>query len=293
MIFIDACDNNYGDIMADAFKNALGSGFSDYQFLGYPTDNFGIGTSYNAERKDVQLCAMWSCFGYTQDQLDKLIDDAAQSGSPTSKKSAEKLMDLDGYAAVGTGGAINLTTDQQSSVAVNAVVPSIYNMLSVNAGTDWQKHVKLSLSVPQAHVRYLNADSFATYMNSPGTSAQRRQLLQQGELLVVWSDLVADSMIVTIDVDTSADAALDASLTNALSGKAGTAIGKGADLTFKVNSATSGHYELQTLFPVIAAVQVVKPPVSNKFALVEKITPPDFRHWKRVKLDLQKLNVGK
>jgi hypothetical protein len=267
-----AC-HDYGDTMREAFKSAFGSDYKEYEFVSYPTDNFGIGTSYlqSADPKNFQ-CATWSCFGYSAAQVQEIIKDHP-----------DRLFDVDGHADIGMGGSLNLSTDQQNTMAVSAVVPSIYNMLSVTADVNWSKHVKTTISMPKGHIRFINADSFAAYMNKLPTDNPRRQALVKGNLIVIWSDLVADSMTVTIDIDRTADADLDAKLSNALVGKAGTIIGQNADLSFKVTSAVSGHYELQTLFPVVAAVLAAKPPVSRG-GPAEPIKKPDFKRWEKVKL---------
>jgi hypothetical protein len=265
---------NYGDTMRKAFKSAFGSDFSEYQFVSYPTDNFGIGTSYlgSSDPKNFQ-CATWSCFGITQDAVAALA-----SAHP------DKIADINGYADVGKGGSLTLSTDDQKNISLGAVVPSIYNMLGVTANADWTKHVKTTLLMPQGHIRFINADNFATYMKSLPDDNPRKKALKDGTLIVVWSDLVADSMTVTIDVDTTAEADLEAKLSSALAGKVGTVIGQGADLTFKVNAAGSGHYELQTVFPVVAAVLAAKPPLDHGKLLPQNIEAPDFKKWNRVKL---------
>lgn len=270
---------NYGDEMRKAFRSAFGSDYNEYQFVSYPTDNFGVGTTYigSSDPQNFQ-CATWSCFGYTADQVKAL-----------ALANPEKVQNIDGHADVGHGGALTLTSETTKSVGIGAVVPSIYNMLDVKADADWSKHVKVTLSMPGGHIRFINADSFTKYMNSLPDSNPRKAALRRGDLIVIWSDLVADSLTVSIDVDTTADADLDAKLSSALTGKVGTIIGQDADLTFKVNAASAGHYELQTLFPVVAAVLAAKPPINHNFAVTAHIAAPNFKNWQRVEIPKETL----
>lgn len=276
LIFLTGCDVKYGDMMRNAFKAALGEDFKEYQFRSYPVDNFGVLTMYDgAYDPSNYLCATWSCIGVGPDQI------------PTDAKA---LMNVNGNVDPSKGGNINLTTDQQQTVGVNVVVPQILGMLDVNAGVDWKKHVKVQLVATGGHQRFVIAQKLADYLNGLSANDVRRRAYKNGTLTVVISDLVVDSMTVTIDLDSTLAATLDAKLSQALQGKTGTVIGKDAEVSFKVNSATAGHYEFQTVSAVIVAMlPKIEPKPPATFALTEKIPVPDFNTWKTTHIDLSKV----
>jgi hypothetical protein len=277
LVLLTGCDPHYGDIMVTAFKAALGGDFSKYQFRSYPVANFGVLTMYDGSYDPVNyLCATWSCIGVTPDQI------------PINTPSA--LMNVNGYADPGGGGNINLTTNQQMDMGVHVVVPQILGVLNVNGGVDWQKHVIIKLVATGGHQRFLIAQKLADYLNGLPRNDLRIRAYQNGTLTVVISDLVVDSMTVTVDIDTKLGGDLDAKLSQALVGKTGTVIGQGADLSYKVNSATTGHYEFQTVSSVIVAMlPKTEPKPPSTFAFGETIPTPDFNAWKTTHIDLSKV----
>lgn len=277
MPFLTGCNPpNYGDIMRNAFKAALGQDFKEYQFRSFPVDNFGVLTMYDGTYDPSNyLCGTWSCLGVAPNQL------------PTDPTA---LLDVNGNVDPGRGGNISLTTDQQQGIGVNVVVPQILGILSVNGGVNWQKHVTVTLVATGGHQRFVVAQKLADFLNGLPTNDVRRTAYNKGTLTVVISDLVVDSMNVTIDLDSTLTGTLDAKLSQALQGKTGTIIGQGADLSFKVTSATTGHYQFATVSSVIVAMlpkTEPKPPTNR--ALTEKISVPDFAAWKRTRVDLKKL----
>lgn len=272
VLTLTACPPKYGDMMRSNFKNALGHDLSKYTFLSYPTDNFGVATIYDQSFDPSNfVCATWPCLGYPPAPM------------PTD---ASKILTINGNADVGTGGNITLSTDQQQDIAVNVVLPQIYNVLKVSAGTEWKKHTTVTLAANKGHIRMLDRLSFASYITSlPATNAIKSGY-DAGRLVVIVSDFVIDSMTVTIDIDNSDTSNLDASLTGALGGQIGNIIGKGASLSFKVDNATKGHYQFETTNPVIVAVLPKRQPAAGVLASQDRY---DWSAWSPSTLDMNKI----
>lgn len=274
-LVMPSCDD-YGKDMQAAFKSGLGSDFSDYQFFSYPTSNFGVWTMYDGGYDPTNfLCATWTCLGIA---------------APTA---SADILDVAGNADAGTGGNISLSTSNQQDIGANVVVPQILGMLQVTGSANYQKNITVGLIASGGHKRFVIAQKFADYMNTLPATDVRLKAYRDGTLTVIWSDAVIDSMTVTIDINTSLEASLDAQMTKALSGKVGTVIGQGADLQFTVTAATTGHYQLQTAQSVVVAVLAkTSPKPTQNFAFGSKIPVPNFTQWKTKRLDLKTLKAA-
>jgi hypothetical protein len=170
------------------------------------------------------------------------------------------------------------------------VVPQILGILNVNASGDWKKHVTVNLNATGGHQRFVVAQKLADYLNGLGDNDVRKRAYRNGTLTVVVSDLIIDSLTATIDLDSSLQATLDAKLSQALQGRTGTVIGKDAAVSFKVNSATTGHYEFQTVSSVIVAMlPKTEPKPQPNLALTEKIVISNFDNWKTSHIDIKKV----
>jgi hypothetical protein len=276
-ILLTGCNEpNYGDMMRDAFKAALGGDFNGYQFRSFPVDNFGVFTMYDGSYDPANfLCATWSCLGVAPNEV------------PTD---SQALMNVNGNVDPGQGGNISLSTDTQTEIGLNVVVPQILGILNVNASGDWKKHVTVNLNATGGHQRFVVAQKLADYLNGLGDNDVRKRAYRNGTLTVVVSDLIIDSLTATIDLDSSLQATLDAKLSQALQGRTGTVIGKDAAVSFKVNSATTGHYEFQTVSSVIVAMlPKTEPKPQPNLALTEKIVISNFDNWKTSHIDIKKV----
>jgi hypothetical protein len=221
------------------------------------------------------LCATWSCLGVAPNEV------------PTD---SQALMNVNGNVDPGQGGNISLSTDTQTEIGLNVVVPQILGILNVNASGDWKKHVTVNLNATGGHQRFVVAQKLADYLNGLGDNDVRKRAYRNGTLTVVVSDLIIDSLTATIDLDSSLQATLDAKLSQALQGRTGTVIGKDAAVSFKVNSATTGHYEFQTVSSVIVAMlPKTEPKPQPNLALTEKIVISNFDNWKTSHIDIKKV----
>jgi hypothetical protein len=80
-------------------------------------------------------------------------------------------------------------------------------------------------------------------------------------LYLVYQDIVAQSLKVTLTVNTGSNADADAKLSGALQGKVGSVIGgSGTELSIKVDSAAAGKYVLDVASPVILATWTKQQP---------------------------------
>jgi hypothetical protein len=82
----------------------------------------------------------------------------------------------------------------------------------------------------------------------------------KGNLVLVYSDIVVNSLKIEIKINPETKADLDAKMTGALSGKVGQIVGSGSDLGFKVDNSTKGDYTLEITKPLILAVYAKKQP---------------------------------
>jgi len=253
VMLIACCNGKYADIMKQAIQSALGSkGMygtlpnNAYTWFQYPTNNFGIGTSFilpdstSQPSEANQQCAMWSCVG---------IANPPDSGTDA--------LSLGGFADYGdNGGTVSLSQDQKCSITVNAVLPTVYNILNINGSISSSTHTKCDATLGQVYPRVLKRDKFTALILAKPADDPMRIAFTTGKLAVAVSDYLITSMKITIHVDKSTDAGLDAGLSSAV----GKAIGKDAKVSFKVSGGTNGDYTLEITKPVIIATYIKRQP---------------------------------
>lgn len=135
-----------------AIKKAIGDDLKGYKIFSYPTDNFGVITSYESKVDNTtQICATWSCLGYGSTDI------------PTDKT---KWINVDDYASVGGGAQVTLDDKTQKKLAVNTILPKIYNVIDLDAGLDKSSLVSTSLVIGKAYKRYVEKQKTTDYINS-------------------------------------------------------------------------------------------------------------------------------
>jgi hypothetical protein len=218
-----------------------------YTWFSYPTNNFGLGTTFVLDNSaDVpseanQQCATWRCIGM-------------ESAIPTDP---EQMRNFGGYADVGgNGGIITLSETEKRDIAVGAVLPEIYKVLSLDANATSSRTVKTTLSLGRVYPRTLARQKFVDYVKALPAGDQRKMAWDKGMLAVAIADYMIDSMDVDISLDTARDLALNAKLTEAVN----KVVGKDTAVKFKVTSSVNGHYTLSVTQPVILATLIRKQP---------------------------------
>ena len=253
VVLIACCNGKYAEIMKQAIQSVLGSKgmygtlpTDAYTWFQYPTNNFGIGTSFilpdstSQPSEANQQCAMWSCVG---------IANPPEGGSDA--------LSLSGFADYGdNGGTVSLSQDQKCSIAVNAVLPTVYNILNINGSISSSTHTKCDVTLGQVYPRVLKRDKFTAFILAKAADDSMRVAFTTGKLAVAVSDYLITSMKISIHVDKSTDAGLDAGLSSAV----GKAIGKDAKVSFKVSGGTNADYTLEVTKPVILATYIKRQP---------------------------------
>ncbi|GAB2961762.1 hypothetical protein GCM10027048_32550 [Hymenobacter coalescens] len=250
--------NNYSKIMVKAIKKAIGSDLKGYQSFSYPTDNFGIVTSYTSTADDGNfLCDTWNCLNVTT--------------PPANDKAA--WLNVNGFAAVGSGGAISFTKNQKKQLALKAILPKIYDVVGIGADASFESDVTTTLSFSSAQMRKLLKQQMITFINSQDDTKLIKQAFTNGTLVIAVSDCVVNDLTVTIKSKGKVGSKLDAKL-----GVAGTTVAakifQDASLTVSVEKTSEGEFTFKVSHPVIVARLIKKQPGAGVLGASD-----DFEDW--------------
>lgn len=235
--FLPAQD--YGVVMERKIRSVLGKNdLKGYQFLSYPTNNFGLMTMYILDRKGDkpsnlnQECATFSCLG--------LVD-------PPSD--AKQLKTINGYADIGFGAPLTLTETEKNSLTLSTVLPKILSILDVSGSFDHSKGITTTMALGSVTMRFLKKGPALTFINGLPDDSRLKRASKADLLAIVVADVVIDTMDISLQVDTSTNAAADATLT----GKANQVFTGDDKLSFKLSKSTGGKYSIKVTQPVIVA----------------------------------------
>jgi len=239
---------DYGKTMAKKVKQVLGNSTKHFKFASYPVNNFGVATAY--DNSNTELCATWTCL-------------AADSDVPTDTASLLSITTKSGvrYADVGEGGAITLSDEEKRDLGVSIVLPQLLKVINLNASLGLNRDLKTDLTLGAVVIRKIIPDRVADRIKALPADSSELVAFNQRNLSLVYSDIVAKSLTITLTIDNTGNSDTDAKLSGALSGKAGTVIGgQGSELSVKVDSATTGKYVLTINGPVILATWTKRQP---------------------------------
>jgi hypothetical protein len=233
---------NYNDVLNKKVKKSLGDSFKDYQSISYPTNNFGLVTSYAPQGGDTKpkdqdfLCDTWECLG--------LADSI-----PADEK---KQLDVNGFAAVGGEGAtITLEDTDKSEIGFKALLPKIAGILNIGGGFDNKKTVISDLQLGRFYPRLLRRERFAQYIAGLPAGNLLKEGYLQGRLIIVVGDVVATGMKIQIKADTNTGANIDAKLGPGTGGVV-TKVFADASFGFKLSKESTGEYNFEVTSPVVA-----------------------------------------
>lgn len=251
---------NYNLIMGKAIKKAIGFDLKNYQIFSYPTDNFGLITSYENTVSDSNfLCDMWNCIGI----------DAINSTSLD-------WLTLNNFAGVGSGGTIELSQKKKTKVAVDVILPKVFDVLGVTGKFRNDRTTEINITIGKAYLRKLRRDKIVEYINSLSNDKSVKKAYNNGILVIVVADCVIEDMSVTITVDQETSTNIDAKLginqgnENAKASK----VFKDASLSVNVEKISSGKYSFKISHPVIFARLSKKQPTSGSLG-----SSDDFEDW--------------
>lgn len=237
---------DYGATMEKKVKSVLGAQeLKHYEWISYPTNNFGIMTMFIADAKgkkiktENQECATFTCLGLKASDLNP-----------------EQIKNVNGYADIGSGGSITLTDAEKKSLSLSAVLPKILSVLNLSGNLDQSTGVETTMSLGTATKRYLVKQKALDYINGLPGNSRVKTALAQGRLGIVIADVYVDSLDVNLKINKALNAGLDAALT----GTVNQVFGDGDKLSVKVTKAENGSYTLKVTQPVIVARLTVTTP---------------------------------
>ena len=256
----------YPTFMQQKISSALGSDYKDYTAFSYPTDNFGLATAYTSTDDEVTLddadflCDTWNCLGIVTPPTD-----------------STKLLDLNGLAAVGAGGGITLTEEEQRSLAVNTLLPELYQVLGISGQVEDKRVTTVSLRIGSAYARKLRRIDFTKHINKLPADNALKQAYDLGTLTIVVADVVVSDMKVDVTLDQQASAAIDAKFPTGL----GATTIKKAQVGVKLARTRAGSYTFDVSRPVIVRRLAKRQP---RAGALEGEANDEWNDWRPVKV---------
>lgn len=248
LLLAACCATEYTKLMERKLRQVLGPDFDRYTFASYPTDNFGLGTLYasNADAKDgLSLCAGSTCFGLTPSSWDEWLR-------------------LDGFADVGEGPPLALTSAEETELKAELVGPKLAEVLDLGASVDFKTGVTAKLSLGSAWLRRVNLIKFYSFLEGLPPTSPIKKAFDARRLVAVTSDVVIQGLDVELCVDKTLNANLDLTLNQAI----GSALGTGGKVRLGVTRTDNGCYALTAQKPVIVAMLArERPPLGTEARL--------------------------
>jgi hypothetical protein len=261
-----ACKGKYTNILSGKIAEALGPDYDRYQPFSYPTNNFGLATAYastsDRPKPEDFICDTWECLG-------------KGSNVPAS---SQELLEVAGFAGVGSNGAkIDLTTKETQDLAIDALLPKVFQVLQLGGSYDKKKITNVTLSLGRAYPRLLRKTRMIPFIAGLPTTEPLRQAFDQGRLVLVVGDVVIDAVKATIDVDQTIGQALKAKLDPGLPSK----VFSGVDLGVKVTDELNGKFTFEVTQPVIVKRLTKRQPSAGVLAGTD-----DWNEWPSVEVAL-------
>jgi hypothetical protein len=129
------------------------------------------------------------------------------------------------------------------------VLPKILSILDVSGSFDHSKGITTTMALGSATMRFLKKEPALKFINGLPDDSRLKRASKSDLLAVVVADVVIDTMDISLQVDTSTNAAADATLT----GKANQVFTGDDKLSFKLNKSTGGKYSIKVTQPVVVA----------------------------------------
>jgi hypothetical protein len=199
---------------------------------------------------------MWNCIGVS---------------SPST--GTNNWMKLNDYAGIGEGGTINLTENKKKKVAINVLLPKVYDVVGVTGGFNKNTTTNININIGKAYLRKLRRDPIVEYINTLDASKSMKKVYDKGSLVLAVADCVIEDLSVTVSVDNNTSTELDTKL-----GITGTSVAakvfQDASLSIKLEKNTNGTYTFKVSHPVIFARLFRKQPAAGSLG-----TQDDFSDW--------------
>jgi len=227
---------SYTKTMVKAVKKAIVGDFSGYRGINFPTNNFGLLTTYEKSASDKNmLCAMAGCF----DSLHLL--------------NKEDSLKMGGLADIGKGAAISLNEKTQNQLSTKVILPELWKSLAINGGVESKEVKNVTLSFGPTYKRQLNRLKLEKFIGNLPENDPYKKRFNTGELIVVIADVIVENMEIIVDVESTAAIAVDAKIG---------LVGKAAKDTLKgeFKKVTEGRYSFKINQPLIVLRLVRKQP---------------------------------
>jgi hypothetical protein len=251
ILSIAGCDDDYNKIMLTKLKASFGSSFDGYQMMSYPTNNFGVTTLYRTS-DNFQQCDMWYCIGVTDKKIPSDLDN---------------WLRLNGMVGVGEGGPISLNETESRGYVISAMLPKIQSVLQVGGSLNDKTTTKTELQLGRAFKRDIRPTAWIKYMGDIKPTDELgpiKKLYNDGNLTVIVSDVVIESIKTKITVDENTAKSIDASL-NLPAGLSKVLTGD-AKLELKATKERDGVYTFETTKPVIVMTLAKSQPAGQTLA---------------------------
>jgi hypothetical protein len=230
----------YGQTLSRQWRNTLGLHSSDgaFRWFAYPTDNFGIITSYLAPAgrplTDAdRICATWTCLGFDPSKIP-----ADESRYTTAAGIADSKLTA----------SFELANDKQGRAAATLLLANLFNALAIDGPVTISEDVRFDLRAVQVFRRSLNPAKFQDYLASAPASPIR-DVWRSGRLTYIAADLLARDLQLTLEVDPRTDPQLAAQISRAMA-----KLGRDGISSIRISSPWAGGYVVQfSGFMVLAA----------------------------------------
>jgi hypothetical protein len=248
---IPAASRDYSKIMQAAIRRSLGNDFREYEWMSYPTNNFGVGTMYvlNSEKEKPgdknQWCATYTCLG---------LEGKRAPVDATARLTAG------GFADVGTGGPVSLSDDQSETLAGEVFLPRLLNILGVNTEGVSASSGQASIRLGNVSRRILKKQAILTYLDGLPPASPLRKSLEEHRLAMVVADAVIDSL----EVDIQSRGNTTGDLTAKLAPLVNRIAGSPSTMQVQVKRDQSGKYRLLVGEPVVIARLTLRRPLAGR-----------------------------
>ncbi len=234
--------------MSSAVAAAVGGDIKGFKIYSYPTDNFGVITSYDKRINDKKfLCDTWHCIG-----LNNVPQDP------------NNWLTVNGFVATGGGGPIELDEQTKKSYALSVALPKIADILNINAAFDNSSTQNISLTLGKAYKRKLLKDSLIAYFNKPEVKSLAKDAFNSGRLRFIVSDWVIENMSIVVTLDATTTASLESKLADDSS-----KVFNDASLSFKLERLKKGTYKFSMDKPLIYAVLSKRQPSAGSLGSLQ------------------------
>lgn len=250
-----------GQDFSRTMQQVLGRDYPRFQWLNYPVNNYGIGTSYRGKKNKPDigrfLCGTLNCLGV---------------GNPPNIDSWMKPND---FVEVGCGEALDAKVQQSKKLILSALLPKIAGILGLKGNL--QKELESTAEITKLSIcdRRLQQERMTTYITGLRDDKYGLQKYYNAdELILVVGDVVIKEMVVKITAKPSLKASLDATL----QGNLEKALGDKASFNLSLEKKGETNYSFTVNQPVVAGILAVRKGPGRGISETEK--PDLVSPWK-------------